>query len=118
MDQHYNKIWSRSTITYLKTKYGGQLGTRLIAASYLFRQKAEWEGPGDIKVWLEHAKSCETSDPRDRVFAFLGLASPGYNIEPDYSSSKSLDDILIEITSRILNFEKSFAFLFFYKRQE
>jgi hypothetical protein len=113
--KHYNKIWSRSTISYLETRYGDQLGTLIAAASNLFNQKAEWTGPTDIKVWLEHARSCETSDPRDKIFAFLALASPGYNIEPDYSPSKSLDVLLIEITSRILNFEKSFAFLLFIK---
>jgi hypothetical protein len=113
--QEHDNICSRSTITYLKTKYGGQLGSRIAAASNLFRQKAGWTGPRDIKVWLKHAKSCETSDPRDKIFAFLGLAYPGYDIKPDYSPSKSLDVLLIEITSRILNFEKSFAFLFFIK---
>jgi hypothetical protein len=104
-------ICSRSTIAHLKTKYGRQLGTRITAASNLFEQKAGWTGPGDIKVWLEHAKSCETSDPRDRVFAFLGLASPGYNIKPDYSPSKSLDDLLLDITSKILAHEKTLNFL-------
>ena len=108
-----NRICSRSTIAYLETRYGGQLDTRITAASNLFKQKAGWSGPGDIKVWLEHAKSCETSDPRDRVFAFLGLASPEYNIEPDYSPSKSLDVLLIEITSKILTHDKSLDFLRF-----
>jgi hypothetical protein len=110
-----NQLFSRSTIDYLITRYEGQLGPRIAAASILFGQKEEWTGPGDLKIWLEHARSCETSDPRDKIFAFLALASPGYNIEPDYSPSKSLDVLFIEITSSILNFEKSFAFLLFIK---
>ena len=108
-----HNICSKSTIAYLKTRYGGQLDTRLTAASHLFKQKTRWAGPGDIKVWLEHAKSCETSDPRDRVFAFLGLASPEYDIETDYSPSKSLDVLLIEITSKILRYDKNLDFLRF-----
>jgi hypothetical protein len=110
-------ICSKSTTGYLRTKYGGQLRTRILATSNLFDQKIGWTGPKDIKVWLDHGTSCETSDPRDRVFAFLGLASPGYNIEPDYSPSKSWNVLMIEITSRILKFEKSFEFLQFLQRR-
>lgn len=44
------------------------------------------------------ARRSVVSDPVDRVYAFLGLALPGYNIIPDYSPSKTTTDLFVEAT--------------------
>jgi hypothetical protein len=33
---------------------------------------------------LLHAQECSFTDPRDRIYAFVGLTDPGYRIIPDY----------------------------------
>lgn len=43
----------------------------------------------DIKPLLRHARNCETGDPRDRVYAFIGLADPAYCIKPSYKLGAS-----------------------------
>jgi hypothetical protein len=58
-------------------------------------------------------KYCETSDPRERVFAVLGLAAQGHNIEPDYSSSRSLAELCIHTTRRIIEFDQNLDFLYY-----
>jgi hypothetical protein len=55
---------------------------------------------------------CETSDhARDEVFAVLSLAVKGYDIEPDYSTSRSMAALCIHITRSIVDFEKNTDFL-------
>ena len=100
---------------YLEAEYANQARSNLETVQNLFSLKDWWRGPEGLTQWLSHGFSCETSDPRDRIFAFLGLASSGYNIEPDYSPTKSLEALLIEITSKIMEFDKD---LFFLKRLE
>jgi hypothetical protein len=53
--------------------------------------------------WL----TCQSSNPRDKVFAFLGLASNRYNITLDYSSSTTVCELLIEIATRIIAVDKN-----------
>ena len=39
----------------------------------------------DLEQLLPHGRTCQATDPRDRVFAFLGLADPQmYGLAPDY----------------------------------
>ena len=58
---------------------------------------------------LSHARYCRTSDLRDRVYAFLGLGDPKYQIIPDYS--QSLEQVLIHTTRRIIEFQNSLQIL-------
>jgi hypothetical protein len=76
---------------------------RLESACRLISSKQGWTSPGDLKVWLQHGASCGASDPRDKVFAFLGLAAKGYNIEPDYSTSTHMAKLCIYITKKSSN---------------
>jgi hypothetical protein len=41
----------------------------------------------DLIGLLADARVCKVSDPRDRIFAFVGLVDPGYCIVPDYTVS-------------------------------
>ncbi|KAI9768395.1 MAG: hypothetical protein M1839_004132 [Geoglossum umbratile] len=43
----------------------------------------------DIKPFLRYARKCQTGDPRDRVYAFIGLADPAYGIKPSYKLTTS-----------------------------
>lgn len=107
---------SASTQTSFEPEQVNLERNQLDAVRNLFERKKCWTTPGDIKVWLEHSKCCETSDPRDKVFAFLGLASPGYRIEADYSGLKSMVELSIEITRKILEFEKNLHFLYYIEK--
>ena len=73
-----------------------------------FMVKAKIEGVVgfmDLKKLLAHSRYCKASDDRDRVFAFLGLADPGYGINTNYSTQHDISTVLIETTMRILLFE-------------
>jgi hypothetical protein len=42
---------------------------------------------------------------RDKIFAFLGLAHPGYGIVPDYSPSNPVVEVFIETAKKIILFD-------------
>ncbi|PNP78030.1 hypothetical protein FNYG_08756 [Fusarium nygamai] len=73
--------------------------------------KIHWSGSMDIKTLLSHSRSCRSSDDRDRVYAMLGLASPGYNIFPDYSNDMSASEVMIMTTRAIIEKEDSLGIL-------
>jgi hypothetical protein len=56
----------------------------------MLEQHQSWENEEQIELrpLLTHARNCKSSDPRDRIYAFLGLANPEYNIIPSYKPSK------------------------------
>jgi hypothetical protein len=60
-----------------------------------------------IKTLLEFARTAQSSDPRDRIYAFIGLATPKYNIIPSYETSNSLNDTLCYTTKQIILYEDS-----------
>ncbi|KAF5615393.1 uncharacterized protein FTJAE_13378 [Fusarium tjaetaba] len=73
--------------------------------------KIRWSGSMDIKTLLSHSRSCKSSDDRDRVYAMLGLASPGYSIFPDYSKDLSASEVMIMTTRAIIEKEDSLGIL-------
>jgi hypothetical protein len=77
----------------------------------LVQRKYRWQEPGDLKIWLECGRMCQTSDPRDRVYAFLGLAHPHYNIVPDYSPSNTMDNVLLDVAKKIVCAENTLDLL-------
>jgi hypothetical protein len=95
---------SRALSGYLEVLFG------------LIQRKYHWKGPGDLKVWLECGRMCQTWDPRDRFSAFLGLAHPRYSIIPDYSHLKTLDKVMIEVAKRIVHTENVLNVLAHVKR--
>ncbi|RSL79765.1 hypothetical protein CEP51_007088 [Fusarium floridanum] len=77
----------------------------------MFETKASWEGTSNLTALLIHSKNCQASDDRDSIYAFIGLADPGYGIIPDYSADNTLVDVLTETTKSIILFENSLKIL-------
>ncbi|KAM5366841.1 hypothetical protein ACJZ2D_010293 [Fusarium nematophilum] len=81
------------------------------AVASMMSGRANRRNLGDMKRLLEHTRLCQSSDPRDRIYAFLGLADPGYDIKPDYSPENTIVHMLIHIARRIIEHEDSLALL-------
>ncbi|KAF5606592.1 uncharacterized protein FSUBG_5991 [Fusarium subglutinans] len=71
------------------------------------RMKIRWTGSKDIIDLLSHSRSCKSSDDRDRVYAILGLASPGYRVFPDYSQDMTAAQVMLMTTKAIIDKEDS-----------
>jgi hypothetical protein len=65
----------------------------------------------DLKAALQHSRNCKASDPRDRIYAFLGLAEKGYVIVPIYEPEESIVQVLIHTAQRIIQHEKKLGIL-------
>lgn len=76
---------------------------------FMIGSKDDWTGEMHIRDLLTHARYCNTTDLRDQVYAFIGMADPGYQIVPDYSSS--LNEVLTITTRRIIEYEDSLDIL-------
>jgi Heterokaryon incompatibility protein (HET) len=80
-------------------------------AMFLLRARRSWRGPTDVSLlqWLSRSGDCVLSDPRDHVFAFIGLADPGYNITANYS--KSCSEVFEETAKMIITHDRSLSIL-------
>ena len=47
--------------------------------------------------WLDDVYTWKASDPRDLIYATLGLASESYGVQPDYVRNKSIKDVSIDV---------------------
>ena len=66
----------------------------------------------DLSPLLELSRKLEASDPRDRVYAFLGLAHKEYGtLIPDYSPRKTVVHVLTDAAKSIIECEKSLGIL-------
>ncbi|KAI9768036.1 MAG: hypothetical protein M1839_004299 [Geoglossum umbratile] len=81
------------------------------AAFSMMRDKAQIQQTSDLKELLQHSRNCEASGPRDRVYAFLGLAHRGYGIEPDYTMQNGIVRVLTDTASRIIEYDMSLKVL-------
>ncbi|KAJ3462185.1 hypothetical protein MRS44_010738 [Fusarium solani] len=72
---------------------------------FMLKTKAEWDDTYSLPFLLARSQGSKASDDRDRIYAFLGLAHPGYAITPDYSASNTLCHVLTETTKNIILFE-------------
>jgi hypothetical protein len=77
--------------------------------NFMVDSRDDWTGQMKIRDLLTHARFCNTTDLRDKVFAFIGLGDPEYGIVPNYSSS--LNQILMETTRKIIDHEDSLDIL-------
>jgi hypothetical protein len=75
----------------------------------MIKSKASFCGRIKLKELLDHSRNCNTSDPRDRIFAFVGLADSAYDIIPNYSHD--IDRVLIDATIKIIETECSLEVL-------
>jgi len=60
-----------------------------------------WQ-PRDLKDLLAHSRNCQSSDPRDRLYAFIGLSKPEYRIVVDYTWQNTVVSTFIEAAQRII----------------
>ncbi|KAK3315606.1 heterokaryon incompatibility protein-domain-containing protein [Apodospora peruviana] len=90
---------------------GKAASSSLEAVELLVKVKESWRGDEDLKEMLSLSRHCRSSDPRDRVFAFLGLAHPGYGLTADYDASNTLDKVLLDTARRVINFEGDLGLL-------
>ncbi|KAJ9602679.1 hypothetical protein H2200_012873 [Cladophialophora chaetospira] len=86
---------------------------QFVRINFLLDMQEAWhkDSSQNIRRMLEAARSCQVTDPRDRVYAFLGLVDSGYSIEPDYKSSNSLQDLFCYTCKRTILFEQSLDIL-------
>jgi hypothetical protein len=56
----------------------------------------------DLKALLEHSRACKSSHEHNRIYAFLGLADPGYEIMIDYRPQHKYEDLLVHTAKRII----------------
>ena len=67
--------------------------------------------PRELKELLRHARNCHSSDPRDKVYAFLGLAHPEYEIAPNYSWANNAVKVFIDTCQKIIEFDYNLSVL-------
>lgn len=94
----------RSYVTHMKL-----IRTHWPTAKSTLESKRRRQRCGDdaqLSETLRHARNLESSDPRDKVYAFLGLASSNYNIVADYSPGRSEQDVFTAATERIIKTER------------
>lgn len=77
----------------------------------MVKSKSRWSGPTDLVRLLSYSRHYATSDVRDKIYAMLGLAYPGYRIIPNYAPEWSLQALLIHTAMRIIEFENSLEIL-------
>lgn len=66
----------------------------------------------DLKAVLRHSRNCLSSDPRDRIYAFLGLADKAYAIVPDYTAANTVVHELVNTAQKIIAHEQSLDILY------
>jgi hypothetical protein len=59
------------------------------------------------------ARHSEVTDPLDKIYAYLGLAMPGYDITPDYSMASTTLKVQIEATAAYIKLHKGLDILSF-----
>ncbi|EEU42720.1 uncharacterized protein NECHADRAFT_47287 [Fusarium vanettenii 77-13-4] len=82
-------------------------------ARFMLKTKAEWKGTDSLTSILARSRNSKASDDRDRVYALIGLADPGYGITPDYSADITLCHVLTQTTRNIILFENRLDVLLF-----
>jgi len=90
------------------TQQGG-LMVSMEEAIFTIDSKAHSLQNQDFKELLSHSRNRDTSDPRDKIFAYIGLINPAYGIVPNYSHP--IDQVLINTTIKIIETENSLDIL-------
>ncbi|PVH91548.1 hypothetical protein DM02DRAFT_663878 [Periconia macrospinosa] len=100
-----NGLEDRNLCRVIERVEGGGSQAAIDTMEFMINSKVNWCGTLDLKELLAHSRYCNTSDTRDKVFAFTGLADPAYNILSDYSHS--IAQVLTDTTAKIIQFEVS-----------
>lgn len=81
------------------------------SVNYILDAKMSWKGSSDLRTVVENLHRFSATDPRDLVFAFLGLISPGSGIEPDYSPDTTLHHVFISVAQSLIRKENKLDIL-------
>jgi hypothetical protein len=54
---------------------------------------------------LQHSENFSSTDPRDLIYAFVGLAGPAHNIVPNYSDTNTILHLLVAVAQSIIELE-------------
>ncbi|OJD32216.1 heterokaryon incompatibility protein [Diplodia corticola] len=67
----------------------------------------------DLSSLLRLTRSRNATDPRDKVFALLGMLTESTNpgIQPDYSGSNAVADVYTQCTRRVIAYEQDISIL-------
>jgi hypothetical protein len=79
--------------------------------SSMVKGRSEVRHSQELTDLLQHSRNCKSSDPRDRVYAFIGLAHEEYDIAPDYHENHTIVHVLIDVARAIIKHDKSLAIL-------
>ena len=105
---HLREVQRR--ILRLQTEIAQLQPTASIVTS-MIKAKEQPRHEPDLKAHLRHSRRCQASDPRDRIYAFLGLADPGYIITADYTRAYKIEHALLRTAQRIIEHEGTLAIL-------
>ncbi|GIZ38586.1 hypothetical protein CKM354_000199900 [Cercospora kikuchii] len=99
----------RELDTYNQERAKAEMAWKL--ASFVMRSRANRSDSlgrsfQPLSTLMDHGRNCNSADPRDKVFAFLGLADPRYNIVADYRESRTSNALLTEVAARIIIIEQ------------
>ncbi|KAI0967589.1 hypothetical protein F4678DRAFT_237563 [Xylaria arbuscula] len=73
---------------------------------YVLRSKGQWRGQGMVlSDILRHAQNTRTSEPKDKIYAFLGVVHQMYNIPIKYEKAYGINSVLIDTACAIINHE-------------
>jgi hypothetical protein len=78
---------------------------------YSVDAKEAWTGSANLYDLLKNSYRFNAGDPRDIVYAFLGLVDPSYTFEADYSPSMSPIQTFVQATEKVIRAENSLAVL-------
>jgi len=66
----------------------------------------------DLKLLLRHSRSCQASDARDRVYAFIGLVdATRYKVVPDYRWANTAVHVFTDAARKIIEHDTNLAIL-------
>jgi len=102
---------SQRKIERIETLQNRFRALNLSTVSSMLEGKKNARKASDLKVLLRHSRNCDASDPRDRVYAFLGLAHKAYAIVPDYSAENTVAHVLMNIARKIIENERTLSIL-------
>ncbi|KAF4441182.1 Heterokaryon incompatibility protein 6, OR allele [Fusarium austroafricanum] len=94
-------------------KRNTRLRSDLTAIKSLTKTKEIWKGEEDLKEILIQFRHCKSSDPRDKIFAFLGLARPCYGINVDYSKENTMEAVMIDTAKNIFMCDRNLDILLY-----
>ncbi|KAK3326178.1 heterokaryon incompatibility protein-domain-containing protein [Apodospora peruviana] len=72
----------------------------------LSKMKFDRLGPYDLMDLLSQSRHLQSTDSRDRIYAFLGLVRQDYGIVPDYSPGNTITKLLVDVAVKIVSHDR------------